>query len=274
MRPTSPAGCWFRAKSPRQCGIKLGDTLTINGVSLPVVAFLGDSEVLSGIVVSDTLFPPDEKDYLAAIYVSGASRAALDAAFADRPDIVVLDRAGLIAEFTEPLDLALGVIYALLAAAVIIAVFGVVNTLALSVLERTREIGVFRAVGATRSLVRRSVRRESVVIAAYGGLLGVGVGLLLGGVMQHVIIGTPILDLTDPHRGRRRRPRRHDRCRRPGRRLARPPSRPHRHPRRHRHRVAGIAIALPAPLSPCRHRYRLAGTALPALHRVVGIASA
>ncbi len=179
-------------------GIKVGDTLTIDGVSAPVAGIYGDSEVLAGIVVSKTLLPANDRSYMPAIYVTGADKAALDAAFADRPDIVVLDRAGLIAEYTEPLDLALGIVYALLAAAVIIAVFGVVNTLALSVLERTREIGVFRAVGATRSLVRRSVRRESVVIAAYGGLLGVGVGILLGGVMQHVIIGAPIFDLAIP----------------------------------------------------------------------------
>jgi putative ABC transport system permease protein len=179
--------------------IKIGDTLTIEGVPTSVVAFYGDTEILRGVVVNKTLVPADEKrDYLGAIYVSGPSHSALDAAFADRPDIVVLDRDGFLAEYTDDLDLALGIIYALLAAAVIIAIFGVVNTLALSVLERTREIGVFRAVGATRSLVRRTVRRESVVIAAYGGLLGVGVGLLLGGVMQHIIIGTPIFDLTVP----------------------------------------------------------------------------
>ncbi|WP_203915184.1 ABC transporter permease [Rhizocola hellebori] len=191
-------GVLVSSADAKEQGISLGDTLTINGVTAPVVGLYGESEILHGIVVNKTLLPPDPKSYLGAVYVSGASRSALDAAFADRPDIVVLDRAGLLAEYTEPLDLALGIIYALLAAAVIIAVFGVVNTLALSVLERTREIGVFRAVGATRSLVRRSVRRESVVIATYGGLLGVGVGILLGGVMQHVIIGTPIFDLTIP----------------------------------------------------------------------------
>ncbi len=186
-----------------QHGIKLGDIITINGVSAPVAGLYGESEVLAGIVVSKTLLPLDmERFYLPSIYVTGADMATLkpllEKAFADRPDVVVLDRDGLISQYTEPLNLALGIVYALLAAAVIIAVFGVVNTLALSVLERTREIGVFRAVGASRSLVRRSVRRESVVIATYGGLLGVGVGVLLGGVMQHVIIGSPIFDLTIP----------------------------------------------------------------------------
>jgi putative ABC transport system permease protein len=80
------------------------------------------------------------------------------------------------------------VIYALFGAALVIAVFGVVNTLALSVLERTREIGVLRAVGAGQAFVRRAVRLESIVITGYGGLLGVLVGLALGGVLQHVML--------------------------------------------------------------------------------------
>ena len=70
--------------------------------------------------------------------------------------------------------------------------------MALSVLERTREIGVLRAVGANRRLVRRCVRRESIIIATYGGLLGVGVGVLLGGVMQHVLMSTPIFSVSVP----------------------------------------------------------------------------
>jgi putative ABC transport system permease protein len=111
---------------------------------------------------------------------------------------VVLSREEMIASYTSDVEFALNIVYGLLGAAVIIAIFGVVNTMALSVLERTREIGVFRAVGANRRLVRRSIRRESIIIASYGGLLGVLVGILLGGVMQHVLLGTPILSLTVP----------------------------------------------------------------------------
>jgi putative ABC transport system permease protein len=69
---------------------------------------------------------------------------------------------------------------ALLALAVVIALLGIANTLALSIFERTRELGLLRAVGMTRRQMRRMVRLESVIIAIFGALLGVGVGLLLG----------------------------------------------------------------------------------------------
>ena len=67
-------------------------------------------------------------------------------------------------------------IYALLGLAVVIAILGIVNTLALSVIERTREIGLLRAVGTTRKQLRRMIRLESVVISVYGALLGVVLG--------------------------------------------------------------------------------------------------
>jgi putative ABC transport system permease protein len=71
-------------------------------------------------------------------------------------------------------------IYALLALSVIVSLFGIVNTLALSVVERTREIGMLRAVGMTRRQTRRMVRHESIVTALIGATLGAGVGLILG----------------------------------------------------------------------------------------------
>ena len=108
------------------------------------------------------------------------------------------DRGQLVEDLLGPLQLVLGLVYVLLGAAVVIAVFGVINTLALSVLERTRELGVFRALGASRALVRRTVRRESVVISLYGGVLGIGVGVLLGGVMQYVILANPVFGLSVP----------------------------------------------------------------------------
>jgi putative ABC transport system permease protein len=71
-------------------------------------------------------------------------------------------------------------IYVLLALSVLIAFFGIVNTLALSVTERTREIGLLRAVGMSRAQLRRMIRLESLVIALFGAILGVGVGSLFG----------------------------------------------------------------------------------------------
>lgn len=70
---------------------------------------------------------------------------------------------------------------------VLISLFGIVNTLVLSIYERTREIGMLRAVGTTRSQLRRMIRYESVMTAVLGALLGVGVGILFGYVVTRVL---------------------------------------------------------------------------------------
>ena len=74
----------------------------------------------------------------------------------------------------------LGLVYVLLAVAVVIALIGIVNTLMLSVFERTREIGLLRAVGMQRGQVRAMIRSESVIIALFGAVIGVVVGTGLG----------------------------------------------------------------------------------------------
>ena len=77
------------------------------------------------------------------------------------------------------MDQILGIFYVLLGLAMIISLFGIVNTLALSVMERTRELGMLRAFGMTRRGVRRMIRHESIVTALVGATLGIAVGLLL-----------------------------------------------------------------------------------------------
>jgi putative ABC transport system permease protein len=81
----------------------------------------------------------------------------------------------------------LNLIYGLLALAIIVAVLGVVNTLALSVVERTREIGLMRAIGLSRRQLRRMIRLESVVIALFGAVIGLGLGMGWGVSAQKLL---------------------------------------------------------------------------------------
>jgi putative ABC transport system permease protein len=142
------------------------------------------------------------RDQVTSVYVTGpdpaAVRRALDAEFRSRPDVLVTDREGVIASEVADFQLIMSVMYAMFGAAIVIAVFGVINTLALSVTERTRELGVLRAVGASRGFLRRVVRLESVVICGYGGALGIVVGVLFGAVMQHAMLGTPLWGIELP----------------------------------------------------------------------------
>ncbi|MDT3444714.1 MULTISPECIES: ABC transporter permease [unclassified Pseudofrankia] len=107
-------------------------------------------------------------------------RSAIDAAAKAVPSVNVYDQSEFIAEQSKQVDQILGLVYVLLALAVLIALFGIVNTLALSVIERTREIGLLRAVGLRRGQMWVVIVLESVVIALFGAALGVGVGSFLG----------------------------------------------------------------------------------------------
>ena len=89
-------------------------------------------------------------------------------------------------EFNQSwIDNIVGILYALLGLSVIVSLFGIVNTLALAVLERTRELGTLRAVGMTRRQVRRMMRHESIIVALIGAVLGMAVGLVLAALVTH-----------------------------------------------------------------------------------------
>ena len=100
------------------------------------------------------------------------SRARLEAALAEWPNASLQDQAGFRKGITDGIDQMLNLIYGLLALAIVIALIGIANTLALSVHERTRELGLLRAVGMARRQIRRAVRWESLLIALVGAALG------------------------------------------------------------------------------------------------------
>ncbi len=110
--------------------------------------------------------------------------AALTDLTADLPTVSVKDQAGFAAEQRGPIDQLLALVYALLGLALVIAVLGVVNTLVLSIVERTREVGLLRAVGVSRRQLRSMVALEAAALSVVGGLLGVGMGVLFGVVLM------------------------------------------------------------------------------------------
>lgn len=118
-------------------------------------------------------------DVAGGVGASGA-RSAVEEEIEAFPNVEVYDQAELKAEYTSQVDRLLGIVYALLGLAILIALFGIVNTLALSVFERTRELGLLRAVGMTRAQVKAAVRWESVIIAVIGAVLGIIVGTAFG----------------------------------------------------------------------------------------------
>ncbi|MGA5700720.1 ABC transporter permease [Peterkaempfera bronchialis] len=110
---------------------------------------------------------------------SDSLQRAVKAATGDNPLIKVQNQDEIRAGFSQVISFLLNLLYGLLAMAVLIAVLGVVNTLAMSVFERRREIGMLRAIGLDRAGVKRMVRLESLVISLFGAVLGIGLGIFL-----------------------------------------------------------------------------------------------
>lgn len=182
-------------------GLDLGDRISLDlgsggAVHTRVTGVYAATEMQASIFFDAEHAPTELKDRVSTVYATGsdpdAARDAIADAFADRPDVGVTDRDGLVEDRVHAFRVGMLVMYAMFGFAVVIAAFGVVNTLALSVAERTREIGVLRAVGASRSLIRRSIRWESLLISLFGGVLGVIVGLWTGAVLQQNMLGRPL----------------------------------------------------------------------------------
>ncbi|MEU5465630.1 ABC transporter permease [Streptomyces althioticus] len=129
-----------------------------------------------------------------------AAYAALKKSLDGFPQYQVRDQTDYKEALQDQIGQLLNMVYGLLALAIVVAVLGVVNTLALSVVERTREIGLMRAIGLSRRQLRRMIRMESVVIALFGALLGLGLGLGWGATAQQLLAleGLKVLDIPWP----------------------------------------------------------------------------
>src|SRR3954464_1880493 len=191
-------------------GLTVGDTLTMTfprdgEQQLRVVGLMADDSAralsTSYVLSLGTYAQHYSENVDAAVYVALAdgvdqakARTALKAAVADFPNAEILDQAEAAAGRAAAIGQVLGLITVLLGFAVLIALLGITNTLALSIVERTREIGLLRAVGMTRAQLRSMIRAEAVLIAAVAVLAGVVLGLgLATATLAGLASGTPLV---------------------------------------------------------------------------------
>ncbi len=186
-------GILLSADRSASTGLGVGDTVTAQFLdgsthTLTVQGVYDKEELAGPFSISSSLYASTGADmFVFSIFLrldDGASatdvESALDAALAPYPMAELQSREGYIDAQAASIDTLVNLIYGLLALAVVIAVFGISNTLSLSVYERTRELGLLRAVGATRGQVRSMIRWESVITALLGAVQGVVVGSALG----------------------------------------------------------------------------------------------
>lgn len=155
---------------------------------VPVVGIFAGEGLFTSYLVSNDFYAEryaNQLDYQLFVNVADGvdnetGRAAIEAVLVDYPNAEAKNQAEFIEDQKSQIDVLLVVVNALLALAIIIALLGIANTLALSIFERKRELGLLRAVGMTRRQVRRMIRWEAVITALFGAFLGLLVGIVLG----------------------------------------------------------------------------------------------
>ncbi|MFI1824869.1 ABC transporter permease [Streptomyces sp. NPDC020412] len=160
--------------------VKTDKTLTVGAV------FEDNDMVSSYLLDTKVIAPFEEKPSIPEVWVkmaggeTKANEQALVDALGDNPAMSVMDKQDIRNLFGGMINTMLNIMYGLLAMALIIAVLGVVNTLAMSVFERQQEIGMLRAIGLDRRRVKRMIRLEAVVISLFGAVIGIALGAFLG----------------------------------------------------------------------------------------------
>jgi putative ABC transport system permease protein len=184
-------------------GVLQGQTLQVGGVFADNPA-VGTSLVLPAELADRAVPQPRQLDLLAYVVLEpGANAGAVRERIVDvvKPYVVVSvqDKDEYVNAQADQIQQLLLTIYVLLALSVVIAVLGIVNTLALSVFERTREIGLLRAVGLARGQLRRMITIESVLTALFGAVLGAVLGLGLGVLLQRTLVDDGLTELVVPY---------------------------------------------------------------------------
>jgi putative ABC transport system permease protein len=205
-------GIAISKKAAKDHGWKVGDTIPVTwrrtGLHPLEVAVIFDINQFAGdYLVSGTTFDANTADQLLGVVAikttpgskTADTRAVVDDAVKAFPNVVVQDQSEFVKSQGKQIDQLLNAITGLLVLSVLIAVLGIINTLALSVIERTRELGLLRAVGLQRRQLRRMIRVESVVIAVYGALLGLGVGVAFGWALVRALHSQGVSEFTLPY---------------------------------------------------------------------------
>jgi len=181
-----------RARAAREIEIRFPSQPVGETTTVPIAGIFDKKDAVG----NDYLLPmpefraayTDQADVIVAVKLPdgtsiAAGRRTIEAALVPYPNVAAQDQADCKEIPEAQIDQFLNLMYMLLLLAVAIALIGIVNTLALSIFERTRELGLLRAVGMTRRQLRRMIRYEAMIIAVFGSLLGLALGLAFGVAM-------------------------------------------------------------------------------------------
>ncbi|MEU9022454.1 FtsX-like permease family protein [Actinomadura sp. NPDC048394] len=172
---------------------------------LKVTGIFAKSDLIGGRIVAEQVYlrhtvrPSVDAVLVNAAKTDAATKTSIESALKAYPNLKVSDQSSLKKDARKQVDGFVTFLSILLAMSVIIAAVGVVNTLALSVIERTREIGLLRAIGISRRQLRRMIRIESIVIAVFGAVLGMGIGVAFGAALQNALKGQGLGVLAVPY---------------------------------------------------------------------------
>jgi len=189
----------------------IGDTLpaafgTVGRTPLTIGGTYGENRLVGNYVVSigtyEKFFPEQLDSFVMVKLQPGADPQTVQRGIEDTTrsfgNIEVQDQTAFRDKQAGFINQLVGLITALLAMAILIALFGIVNTLGLSIFERTRELGLLRAVGMSRRQVRSMIRWESVIIAILGAVMGIAIGVAFGWSLQQALTSQGVTELRIP----------------------------------------------------------------------------
>jgi putative ABC transport system permease protein len=159
---------------------------------------IGPRLIAQPVYMAHTATPSVDSIVVNAANTNASTKTAIENTLKEYPNLKVSDQAAIKKDARKQVDGFVTFLTILLVMSVIIAAVGVINTLALSVIERTREIGLLRAIGISRRQLRRVIRVESIVIAVFGAGLGIGIGVAFGAAVQNALKDKGLSELSVP----------------------------------------------------------------------------